>query len=406
MEITEINPNVYADIFGGTAAVAPAKTGGFGYNQMSASTTDTTTIAASTTDTTTIVASTTDTTTTASTTDTTTTVTPDILSTTGQKQTAKTKNSFEDITGYFEDRLKNKRFVALKETNDQGEEVLFVPKTPEEFDEVIDLQVDYKVQQKAKEIEQRWYQSKSPAWQAVAKYADMIDDPTMLVPFLQGIKTIESVKDIDENEIEGAERIIRVRLEQRGDPQKVIDSQIEMLKTSNQLVPTAKEYKPLIINEEAQSLILQRRQAEADEQDSLRSINEIEDAAVKTIEAPIFGKNKLTKEEKAVIYDMIALPTEETQGYGIYAALDKLYDKRDAESMEVLKQVALLLAKKESFFTYFGTSTANSTAANLQKKIKVADSNFSSTSGENDDENPIVTRNKFPRTVRFGSFPQ
>lgn len=389
MEVKDINTDVFADIFGDAG-----RTG----LKNESSTTETTSVVETTT-----ISSVGETTTISSTGETTTLV-PDILGSDG-KPLATTQKSkpLDGLTGYFEDRIKNKKFVALKEVDDNGNETVFVPKTAEEFDEVIDLQVDYKVRQKTKELEQSWYQSKSPAWQAVAKYAELVDDPGVLIPFLQGVRMIESIKDVDETTADGAEKIVRIRLEQKGDPKEVADYQIESLKSSNKLVDTAKQYKPLILNEEQQSLMQQRRDAETTQKEWHQSVTQIEDAAIKAIEAPIFGKQKLTKEEKAVVYDMIATPSEESKGYGIYAALDSLYDKRDAESMEILKQVALLISKKESFFAYLGSSVATTTAANLQKKLKIADSMNSSSDNNNDDE-PVITRNRFTRTPKFGTF--
>lgn len=409
MDINEISSSTYADIFNLPANTVDTTNkgsgtvfGGSGGNDIFNSTTDTTTVS-STTDTTT-VASTTDTTTLASTTDTT-TVSADIFGPDGKlKQPEKQKNVLKDISGYFEDRLKNKKFVALKEVDEQGNESLFIPKTPEEFDEVIDLQVNYQVQKKMKEMETSWYETKSPAWKAVAKYADMIDDPSALIPFLSGIKTIESVSEMDENTAEGAEGIVRARLESRGDTKEIVDAQVDSLKSANKLIDAAKAYKPIIINEERQALAQQQQYAQSQNQKWAKDIDDIEQAAIKSIESPIFGsKQKLTKEEKAIIYDMIALPSEQSQGYGIYAALDKLYDKRDNDSMEVLKQVALLLAKKDSFFTYIGASVADKTATDLARKLKIAE--MASGSDNNNDDNdakPVVTSNRFTRAPKFG----
>lgn len=394
MEVKDINTDVFADIFGDAGRMGPKTEG--------SSITETTSVIDTTT-----ISSVGDTTTIASTGQTTTLV-PDILGDDGKPKVAPQQRGkpIDGLTGYFEDRIKNKKFVTLKEVDDDGNESTFIPKTPEEFDEVIDLQVDYKVRQKTKDLEQNWYQSKSPAWQAIAKYADIVDDPSVLIPFLQGIRNIESIKDVDETTTDGAERIVRSRLEQKGDPKEVIDYQVESLKSANKLVDTAKQYKPLILNEEQQSLLQQRRDAENSQREWIQDVTEIEDAAIKAIESPIFGNKKLTKEEKAVVYDMIATPSENTKGYGVYAALDKLYDKRDAESMETLRQVALLLGKKDSFFAYFGSSTANNTAVGLTKKLKIADSMTSSANDDNNDDEPVITRNRFTRTPKFGTFQQ
>lgn len=123
----------------------------------------------------------------------------------------KPKYDFTGMTGYFEDRIKSGKFVPIEEEDEKGNKTHFIPKTPEDFDEVIDIQVNYKFDQAKTELNKKWYETKSPAWQAVAKYAELVDDPTEIVPFLQGIQIIESVSDMNENEIDGAEKIIRTK---------------------------------------------------------------------------------------------------------------------------------------------------------------------------------------------------
>lgn len=310
------------------------------------------------------------------------------------------KVEIKGLSEYYEDRLKSGLFVEINEEDDKGNKKSFIPKTPEEFDEVIELQVNFKLDQAKKELENKWYESKSPAWKAVSQYAEMIDDPSQLIPFLQGVKTISTVSQLNEEDNEQAEQIVRARLEQRGDPEQIIKTQIESLKASDALISTAKQIKPLMVREEQMALSKQVEEARVREQQYLQVVNDIRDKAHKAIEQPLFGKQKLKQEEKALIYDMIAYPSEETQGYGIYSAIDKLFDNKD---FETLKQVALLVGKKDAFFQYLGTDVANKTATSLQKKLTVAADGRSSSSNNIDiDDKPIISRNSFSKTPRFG----
>jgi len=84
----------------------------------------------------------------------------------------------------------------------------------------------------------------------------------------------------------------------------------------------------------------------------------------------------------------------------IYSELDKLYAKRD---FETLKQIALLLGKKDSFLQYIGTDIANKTAGSLQRKLQAATESHSASGNDYDEEKiPVVNRNKSTGTVRFG----
>lgn len=306
----------------------------------------------------------------------------------------------KSLSDYYQDRLKNGTFVSIESEDEQGKKVQFIPQTPEDFDEVIQIQVDYRLDQAKKDMEKSWYEAKSPAWKAISQYAEMVDDPTQLIPFLQGVKNIQSVSTLDETNADQAEAIVRARMEQRGDPEEIIKSQIDALKSTDALLKTAQQVKPLMLQEEQRNLSLQIQEAKQQEQDYLRVINDIRENAHKSIELPIFGKTKLRQDEKALIYDMIAVPSPETQGYGIYSAIDKLFDSKD---FETLKMVALLVGKKESFFQYLGADIANQTAAKLQKKLTVA-GEMRGSSGRDiaPDDKPIVQRNQFSKQPRFG----
>lgn len=319
-----------------------------------------------------------------------------------KKPGRKPKYDFSDMSGYYQDRVKNKKFVAIQEEDAEGNKVLFVPKTPEEFDEVIDLQVNHRLAEERKALEQKVFEGKSPAWKAAIQFAGMVDDPSQMIPFLQGVKNIQSVANLNPEELDGAEQIVRARLEQRGDPQEVIETQIESLKTTDKLISTAKQYKPVILQQEQQFLAQQVQEEKQREQEYIQIVTNIRENAVKAIEQPIFGKTKLKQEEKAAIYDLIAEPSSDTQGYGIYTAIDQLFDKGD---FETLRQVALLLSKKDSFFNYVNAQAANSTAASLQKKLSVAAESRNS-SGKDfvnlDPDQPVVQRNQYTKQVRFG----
>src|SRR6187399_1368149 len=248
MDIKEVIEGDFINLFGGNNSQAAQGSGtgfsavGIDKNVSILSTTDTTTQASTTDTTTTVASSTTDTTTaSASTTDTTTEVV-NIFANDGKTVTDPVKHEFADISGYFNDRIKSGKFVKIEVDGEDGKPTVFVPKTPEDFDEVIDLQVDYRLEKERKNLVQQVYQSKSPAWQAVLKYSELVDDPSEVVPFIQGVRTVESVAQVDENTEEGAERVVRARLQQRGDTQELIDQQVETLKGADKLVATAKVY--------------------------------------------------------------------------------------------------------------------------------------------------------------------
>ncbi len=313
----------------------------------------------------------------------------------------KPKYDFTDTSGYFQDRFKSGKFVAVEQEEEDGTVKQFIPKTPEEFDEVIDLQVNYQLEQRAKELEKNWYSTKSPAWQAVAKFADMTDDPTEIVPFLQGIKTMESVNNINPEDLAGAEKIVRIRLEQRGDDEEIINEQIDALKTTDKLISTAQKYKPAILQQEKHQLNQMLAEKQQQEQEYAQMVVKIRENAIKAIEAPIFGKQKLKQEEKAIVYDMIAEPSQETKGYKIYTEIDKLFEAGDFEK---LKMVALILGKEEALKEYIALGASNKTAKELQTKLRVAADSRAGSSGDDPEAGEgrgKIMRNQYS-SPRFG----
>lgn len=410
MEVQDMNMNAFADLFGDAQTQQTQGAPKFGMEEVNSdilptlppTTTQETTTASNTPPATTTQETTTAPTSTEVPTETEVKTEADILDT-GKAPKSKEdpkKVELQGLSDYFHQRMKEGKFVAVNDVDEKGNKVAFIPKTAEDFDEVIQIQVDYKLEQAKKEMNNQWYSTKSPAWKAVSQYAEMVDDPTQLIPFLQGVRTIQSVAQINENEIDGAEQIVRVRMEQRNDPEDVIESQIEALKTTDKLIATAKQYKPVIIQQEQQVLAQQVHQRKAEEQEYNSLVNDIATKAYAAIEQPIFGKQKLKQDEKALIYELIGQPSEEHQGYALYTAIDKLFDSRD---FETLKQIALLVGKKESFYGYLGTDIANKTATNLQRKLQVAGESHASSANDYDEEKiPVVTRQQFNKQVRFG----
>lgn len=395
MDITNFKPEAYVDLFGTGKVDDKSDSPKFqslpdNNVDILGSTTETTT--SSLTETTTLNPSTTETT----------TIQPDVdILGEVKKPGRKPKYDFEDTSGYFADRIKNGKFVAIEEEDEEGNKKTFIPRTPEEFDEVLDIQINYRIEQEKKKIEESWIKSKSPAWQAVARYADLVDDPTEILPFVQGIKSFDTVSNLNEAELDDAEKIVRIRLAQKGDPENIIEEQIEALKTTDRLVSTAKSYKPIILQEEQRSLQQMMAHKYAEEQQQLQIVQEIEEKTRKTLDNPLLGKIKLRQEEKASVYELIGIPSEQTEGYQIYSEIDKLYDNRD---FATLTQLALLLKHKDSFFNYISAQAVETNAANVQKKLRVATDSSKAKADdyfEETDENQVrVKRNQY--TTRFG----
>lgn len=299
------------------------------------------------------------------------------------------------LTNYFQERIKSGMFVPIEDESEDGTKTEFVPKTAEEFDEIINLQINHKLDEKRKELEEGWYNSKSRAWQAIAQFAEMTDDPSEILPFLSGVKNIESVSDLNPDDADAAEKIVRMRLVQRGEEESMIEEQIEALKTTNKLVSTATKYKPAILQQEQQELKRLTVQKQQEKANYINMVNSIKERAIQAIDAPLFGK-PLKREDQAAIYDMIAEPDQESRGYRIFSKIDELFE---TGNFEKLKKVALLLENEDSLVSYIGNSASNKTAADLQKKLRVA-AEFRTSRDNEENERPSIQRKKY--SGKFG----
>jgi hypothetical protein len=289
----------------------------------------------------------------------------------------KPKYEFSDTSGYFEDRIKNGKFVPAVDENDKP----FVPKTPEEFDEFFELQINHKLDEKSKEIQDNWYKQLSPAWQAVARYATKVSHPSEVIPFIEGVRNIDTIGEINEKEPEGAEQIVRYRMKLNGDPQEIVDEQIQILKETNKLVSTAERYKPLLVKSEQIKLANLQKEREEEERNYLTMVTNYRTKAIEKIESQVFGKQKLKDDEKALVYDLIGEPDPQQGGYAIYSEIDKLYETQD---FDTLRDIALFLKKKDAFLAYISKQAADKSAEAGLRKIKVAAT--SSSSGTDDDD--------------------
>lgn len=374
MDISNMNQQQFQDMFGVNDGGSSTPRFGMEETNMdmfNPSLTETTTQASSITETTTIASSTTDTTTIASSTTETTTLNTDMFGDDeeARKKAAESGNQPEltGISDYFKTRFEEGKLAAIMEEDEQGNKTPFIPTTPEDIDRVIDLQINYQLEQKAKEVEENFYKSKSPAWQAVMRYAELVDDPSEILPFVQGVQNIQSVASIDETQVEGAEKIVRFQLSKSGQVQEIIDTQIEALKTTGKIIETAQKLKPAILDQESKALAKMQSDENKRVEDYRNMVTELRDKAIEAIESP-FGKEPLKQDEKAAIFDLIAVPKPETQGYAIYNEIDNLYKNKD---FETLRQIALMLTHKESFVKYLTHEAAQKVSTQLQKKLVI-----------------------------------
>ena len=167
-----------------------------------------------------------------------------------------------------------------------------------------------------------------------------------------------------------------------GDDEDIINDQIQLLKDSDKIIDIAKKYKPALVQNETQRLAEMQQKAQLEQQQYIQMVQQYEQAAIESIEKPLFGE-KLSQEEKAVVYDLIAVPNEQLGGYPIFAAIDHLYEKND---LETLREIALLIANKQNYYKYASKAAATKVASDLQRQLRVQFEKDKKSSGKDDPE--------------------
>lgn len=274
-----------------------------------------------------------------------------------EKEVVQTKN-FDTVKSIFEDLIKNNQLLPL--ADDKLE-------TPEDIQALVYSNVAHQVEELRKDENNAWYASKSPAWSFVAAHSEKLSNPSELIPLLQSVEAIEIVSQLDSAVEDDAERIVRMALVSRNEPQDIIEDTITTYKDNGKLTAFAERYKPALVKQEQKKIADLAAAKEQEEIQNYNMIKQIHEEAVKVLETPFLGKHKMKKEEKASIYNMIAAPDENTGGYRIFSAIDNLYETNDFEK---LRKIALILQDETAYNSYIGLDVVKNTNEGLLRKIK------------------------------------
>lgn len=288
---------------------------------------------------------------------------------------------FDTVRSIFEDLIKSNQLLPL--ADDKLE-------TAEDIQALVYSNVMHKVDELRNDENNAWYASKSPAWRAVAEFSEKAQHPSELIPFIQSVQTIEKVADLDPKTEEDAEKIVRMALLSRKEPQDIIDDTISTYKDNGKLTNLAEKYQPAIIQAEQAKLAAETARQQREEQEHYQMITHIHEEAVKVLETPFLGKHKMKKEEKAAIYNMIAAPDENTGGYRIFSEIDNLYETKNFDK---LRKIALLLQDEKAYDFYLGIDTVAKNTEGLLRKIKTTPTG----STASDVEEPSNTGQKLAR---------
>lgn len=249
--------------------------------------------------------------------------------------------------------------------------------------------------------EDEWWENKkkgySPQVQALLHYADNgAQSATELSQLLGAIQQVEEAVEIDPKTPAGQEQIIRQTLKSKGFKDQYIEKQVNILKDlgEDKLKEEAEELYPELIEarqaQAQQMLAIQEKRRKEAEEASKVYVSTIK----KTLDKDVVGDVKLSKEDKAKLYEAITKPSytslNGTATNLFVKTLEELQFGKSANYDHFMNIVQYAIDPK-GFIAKLKTSVGNEIADNTFRQLKTAKSttaNTDSTDGVNTRDNP------------------
>lgn len=251
--------------------------------------------------------------------------------------------------------------------NEKNEVIM--PTTRQELIELMDDNFTTFNESNLQEVNTQFYQTKSPIWQTLLKYAETAKSLDDVAPLFSAMQESEVTENLDlENEAHQEYIIKKFGLIQ-GFDEATIDADILDYKERGKLKERAEKIKPGLDKYNASKIQQEVERREAAElkkqQDVQVHINSIIENVLSKKE--ISGV-KIKEDHKRYIASTL-VPNDSLGGLPIYTIIDNLLTQG---KFDVLSRIALLATNEELHDNYFGAKKANQVAASLQKTLRTA----------------------------------
>lgn len=279
----------------------------------------------------------------------------------------------EPVPDSFFDSIEENFYKTGKLNPLEDEEGNIVPiKTVEEFQELLEKNIEYRENQARIDDDQkvldRLLASKSDAYKFVLENAERYNSPSELVPLLQSVETLELFQNLDTENPEHQEFIVRSALKLQGLSDEMIESEVEDLKDREKLGLRADSLHPFLQQyqeRETQALLQQKQQEE-------QARNQFWNGYLTKLNDDFYTSDvldgmKFSKEHKALIAPQL-FPDERTNDIFLHKTIDDLIEKGDIQRLVKIATIAL---DDKLFDSYYSNRVANKVANNLQRTIRV-----------------------------------
>lgn len=269
--------------------------------------------------------------------------------------------------------------------NDNNEVIM--PTTRQELIELMDDNFNTFNDNNLKEVNNQFYQTKSPVWQTLLKYAETAKSLDEVAPLFSAMQESEITEKLDIEDVSHQEYIIKKLGFIQGLDEATIDADILDLKERGKLKERAEKVKPGLDKYNAaqiqQELARKNQEAAYKQQEIQNHINSV-------IENVISKKDisgvKIKEDHKRFIASTL-VPDDSLGGLPIYTIIDNLLAQG---KFDVLSRIALLATNEELHDNYYGAKKANQVAASLQRTLR--DANATKTGSIINDNNETTTK--------------
>ena len=273
----------------------------------------------------------------------------------------------------------------ILEPFEEGDEI----KTIDDVKDLIKLNL-----QKTKETaKSNWWEEEvktySPQIQAILHYAKQGGKD--VTPLLDAISQVEEVADLDPDTEEGQIEIIRQTLRVKGIDEEEIEDQINTAKDLDKLKTKADKFLPELQSMKERHVQMLMRQEEDRKIKAAEASAQYLNTVKETLNKDSIGGMKLQREDKAKIFEALAVPKYKSlngiQTNGFVKSLEDMQFGSKADYEHFLNIVHFSV-DKESFLEKLKQSIKNELSADTERKLRSAKTTTANTQGDIPDNTP------------------
>lgn len=299
--------------------------------------------------------------------------------------------------------FKSGKFTPFLKEGAEKEDDYAFPTNFDEFDEVIQANITQRIEESRYNDQEALlsdvFSKTTPAFQFLAQQANNFTTPEELLPLIQSVQQQDQLAQLDLDDLEHQEFIVRQGMAMQGFDTEAIDRDIEDLKDENKLKKWAEKYKPSLdkIQADRTEQIVQAQLEENNKQKQFLN-GFLQNLQTDLLDAPDLDGMNLTSDDRLkVAYNLFP---EENVGAPLYNKIDELFGAQDIKKLAL---ISMIVEDKDGMFdSYYASKTHTKAGKELGRKL--ATGMTFKTTQEDFKENSNQDRNTEMDPQKYGSF--